>query len=492
MEGNTQTPLAYIMDLLGVSGTKLANAIHIHQSMVSRWKIGSVEFTASTRYFEDVVNALIVFDKEQHRGTLQSFLSSIYGGPMQRQDDVYKHLVMWLTGVNYNQHLLAASNNAGSSFYVGNHKVFKGIYGRKKAERYFLETLLALPGVQDVWFLKTDLDRNDVKSFVNQISNLQEKQLNVNVILPLNDSRDEIWNILTYWMTVSASARLQIYYTYNPDTTFFERIYYVKDKLLLIGSKSAAAPGEKYTSIYDDPFTVAQMDSYIQSVQNHFKPLLRHYEGAEIYDDPKDPKMAPLVKSDHLQYLFLQDYFLSAFPGAEVIPDALDISDADKLALGKLIKRGIELTQLILQNRQKTRIILSSQFIQALGKQQDVPINIWSHCLQRPISVPSHFIVQQLRALLDAAENDPLLELAIQPADSEPFAANISLWVKESSFIYSCPINNYETRSFTKEVSSVYAFTMQADIYWRCLPYECKTIEFIRRQLDAEIDSPTI
>lgn len=491
MADTSQTPLAHVMDLLGISGTSLAKSIHVHQSMVSRWKSGATEFTNNTRYFEDIVQALQAIDKKQGRDTLQLFLSSIYGEPMQRKDDVYKYLVMWLTGTNFDIPEEMRNKNHRNSLYAAEHYVYKGRLGRTSAAQFFLDTLAALPPEQAVWEYEDESNRIFIdgasgKKFQQQLVALAKRGTTFNVLTHLNRSREQIFELYKYWLPVCTVNGTQIMFTYEASPSLFSGIHYIFGRLAMLSTDSQSDDPNQYTAIFEDPLTVKQIDLHLRKLQESFKPLLKYLRNKDKYHDFTDAGIEAYTRHGNNQYTFLEEFLLLTFDKelSEEITQLIGEDPAEEKLLAKYFRQNMQFTNKYLSEGTHTHIVISNSLLDRLEVGGEIEVPVLSAYLGREIKLPVKYLKKDLETCLALPTTNPSIEVAIQPKSSPDFMEGINIWVKENAFVYCHPSKNMSTRVVVDEFSSVLAFYSTAAQYWNTLPYESKNPEFTMCQLD--------
>lgn len=491
MQGKIQTPLAYVMDLLGVSGTKLAAEIHIHQSMVSRWKNGTVALTLSTRYFEDIVRSLEAIDEKQGLGTLEHFLSSVYGKPMQREDDIHKHLVMWLNGVNFDKLQNQKPVASNGAYYTAEHKVFKGLSGRLDAMKLFLHAVEDMTGAQ-VWgienghlrmFDSSPAGRKMHKEYANMTSH---NNTSFHLLLNLNSNEQQIQDLYHYWMPICAAVPVYLYYTYTLPPSFFESLYFVKDRVAFMCTLSRGNESNMYSAIFEDPYTVKQFLQYGNSLEKSYTPLVRKLANTDPLMDFKDPSIVKDIKNETEQFIFLGGLPLLFFEKSMVdeIARELKLKPQETSFLNRLQKQSYVLFNRFWENNKKNRLVFNYEMIQKMRENKLIDSPFLTRYFGRPIQVPSRFYARNLRGLLDLVEKQENCEVALPAEDTQPFFPDMTLWIKENSFVYFYSAKREGSRFVTTEFSSVRSFYTNAQQYWLNLPQVSKDSAYIRRQLE--------
>lgn len=67
MKSKQQTPLAYLMALLGVSLADLGEYLYVAQTSVSKWKTGSRPLRPESPHFDGIVEYFVALARDPNR-----------------------------------------------------------------------------------------------------------------------------------------------------------------------------------------------------------------------------------------------------------------------------------------------------------------------------------------------------------------------------------------------------------------------------------------
>jgi hypothetical protein len=105
----TKNGLSYLLNLLGVSPTKMGNFLNIDRTLVSKWKNGSRHLSTNSSYIENVIEFLIQRNAELNSNILENLFLSIYPNENNKtnNDDYLRKCInnFILTNENYNPSL---------------------------------------------------------------------------------------------------------------------------------------------------------------------------------------------------------------------------------------------------------------------------------------------------------------------------------------------------------------------------------------------------
>ncbi len=236
------TPLAYLMEMLYIQGTQLAEAIHVDRTIISRWKNGRVELNIKSRYFSDIVNAILDINAEQGLKTLERFFSSDGVVKIKGRSELYSCVARWLLTKDFAQKQRKADEEGGP--YIASYKIYRGELGKRKAILSFVRTFNSLPAGTKIWGF------------------------------------DEDPSIFEYWLPLFLPPKTEAYFTSDRDAPFWGYLYCIEKRLALVGmTLSEDDGGDLHTAIYDDPATVARFEAFLKKHMKGFQPMTRSSGG---------------------------------------------------------------------------------------------------------------------------------------------------------------------------------------------------------------------
>jgi len=493
MAEHAQTPLAYLMDMLYIQGTKLAGAVHVDRTVISRWKNGRTKLHAKSAYFQDVVNALLDFNEKQGLRKLERFFKSTNNTEIKSRDELYAFVASWLLSEEFEQTFREKEKD--NSLYSAAYKIYKGPSGKRAAILDFLDVLLTLPEGEEVRGF--DVQSRIFYSLVSDLATSQKKFLQaekkkhqLTMMFYMNRPAEQIHNMFQYWLPIFLSTNAHAYYTYDTESPFYDYVYSIKGKLVLVGSNFDKNPANMYTAIYDDPMTVHQFDMFLENQLTRFKPLTKHLESRDMCSDFNANPMKRYFTTNMDQYVITESTPFITFSKAtlEDVMLAIDLSASEEKKITQFYRNCIVNTKKFLGGDNLTHIIFSADYIHDLREEVITDSPTFTYLLGRPIRMPSRFILREIEYFLETVEHDPKVKIALRPMGSQPFIPNLNMWVKENTIAYFHPSNDYSVRVLTDEFASVNSFYSMIEQFWLQLPYECTEKDWVYEQMDKLIN----
>lgn len=489
MGEHAQTPLGYLMDMLYIQGTKLAGAVHVDRTVISRWKNGRTKLHANSIYFQDVVNAILDFNDQQGLRKLERFFESVSSAEIKSRDELYSFVASWLLSEEFEHQY--KEKKTGKSLYSAAYKIYKGPSGKRDAVLDFLDVLLKLPGGETVWGY--DADSRIFHALTGDLTISQKKFIEAEkkgnqfiMMFYMNRPAEQIYNMFQYWLPIFLSTNSHAYYTYDVDIPFYDYIYSIKGKLVLVGCSFDNNPANMYTAMYDDPMTVHQFDMFLEGHMDKFSELMRHLENRDMCTDFRVGDMGAYMTNNMDQYAIAESAPFITF-SRETIDDVLmtlDLSPSEVKKIQQFYQNCMVSTKKFLSGDNMTRILFSADYIKDLRERVIMDSPTFSYLLGRPVQMPSKFLLWEIEYFMRTVKNDPKVEVGLRPMGSKPFIHNLNIWVKENTISYFHPSNDMSVRVLTDEFASVNAFYSMIDQYWKQLPYECKQQGWVYDQVD--------
>ncbi|MEA5002330.1 MAG: hypothetical protein VB081_02400 [Christensenella sp.] len=489
MAEHAQTPLGYLMEMLYIQGTKLASAIHVDRTVISRWKNGRTKLHAKSVYFQDIVNAILDFNEEQGLRKLERFFESVNDTKITNREELYAFVASWLLSEEFEQKYKEKVTD--NSLYTTTYKIYKGPSGKRAAILDFLDVLLSLPGGESVYGF--DAASRIFRSLTSDLSTSQKKFIEAEkknhqlmMLFYMNRPAEQIYNMFQYWLPAFLSPNAHTYYTYDVENPFYDYIYNIKGKLALVGSNFDGNPANMYTAVYDDPMTVHQIDAFMEKHLEKFNKLTHHLENRDMCSDFNANPMRRYLATNMDQYVITESTPFITF-SKETLDDVLlsiDLSAGEEKKITQFYRNCVVNTKKFLEGDNKTHVIFSADYIHDLREEVIVESPTFTYLLGRPIRMPSKFILREIEYFLETVQNNSKVKIGLRPMGSEPFIPNLNLWVKENTIAYFHPSNDYSVRVLTNEFASVNSFYSMIEQFWMQLPYECTDQDWVYEQMD--------
>lgn len=488
MARKMQTPLAYVMDLLGMSGKKLAGIVHLHPSMISKWKNGATELTPKSRYFDEIMRALLEEDAKNEKHALENFLCSVLNDKISETNTLADMLMAWLTGEGFPSAMQSGGNNA--CLYEAQHCVYKGIMGKKHALEYFLNIFFSNSEPSEAWSYEYNPEEYYTTSAIarsiqNKFLRLADRGSKFNLMIFLNRPIEQIFGILRFWLPICAATGAQIYFSHSMLPTGFDSLYSISGKVALIGSRSRRDSSNLYSGIFEDDFTLEHVEYYLENMRDDFSPLLRYLDSRDVHTDIGEIAIAQKLKRPTRQYAFINAVTGFIMFGKHVSKALLRsaVTTAEISALERFKRHGHRTLQRFFSSGKISRILIYDKMMSELCEKEEMEFPMLNAYMGRRIRVPVKCFMRDMLDFFGKLKKTPTVEIGLIPDQVQNFMPSINVWIKEDSFAY-FQSKSAKPRIVIDEFSSVHTLYTMAERMWDSLPMECKTIDIIIKRFE--------
>ncbi len=266
------SPIAYLMELLDISGDSLAKHLHIERTTISKWKSGARVLKMSSAYFKDIFEYFVQVNNDSGLQPLEQFFSKLYP-----KDDPDSPEFLWRCFCRFIQNkefTFFQMPKTNHNVYLTNVPVYKGAEGRKRAMNDFLDYLEKLDGLQDIYIMDCDQfvwlaqDMFYLEEWFTRLSYILDRRAHriCNIHFIAGDY-PEYRRFLNHTVKLVFYPNVRLFSQNDSSMkNIFPTMYLIKDKLALIGFGDSASGGDMYTSVYADSFSVRQFQAMYENI----------------------------------------------------------------------------------------------------------------------------------------------------------------------------------------------------------------------------------
>ncbi len=152
----TGSHISKLMEVFGVSGKELADAIHVDYSLISKWRLLKRRLPLSSPHTRRIADYFMSLDLQTGYARIKKLLHTSYPEtPMETKKKIEVLLCKWLSHVDLpeNAHVFTPSGNARPETCY----VYDGNEGRRQALLDFLEYVMLLPDGQEIVMCSTKI-----------------------------------------------------------------------------------------------------------------------------------------------------------------------------------------------------------------------------------------------------------------------------------------------------------------------------------------------
>lgn len=490
MDNFQHKELSYVMELLNISGQKLADNLMVSRSLVSKWKNGKLPFNPSIYHFENVVDVIIKINNKQQVKNLERFIEQLIPNIDKNSPKwVQKYLRLWLAG-NLDVKETIVKNDSDSSLYNTNIKVYQGNQGKRDAFTEFFNYLLELPPGQEILF--SDMEDMswlfESKQFMLYWKSMMISAIKNNHKLNIvhNTGRDitSIAKIIFSWLPLYFSGNIQSHFYPNIDYSITPlTIYVIKDHIAIMSLCPLGNPKDRYTTVYKDPLSVKQMEKIFKVRYEKSEILVDVFDSSKSSLERLTKKILTAGRRLDDIYAYVPTPVYSTM-NHETLLAVLNDNNLPSSVIDMAMTIHHEFHEAFIKNLKKYNC---RQFhdIDTIRQYMEKPESIClelSSIAQSPITVSNKLFKKHMEYIIKLLDTYPNFQIALIPFDTTPVPTNTNVWVKQNCLIYAYPQTNGRAVVLSTESMTVYGFFEKLDLLWTNTPLVNKDITWVKEQ----------
>jgi hypothetical protein len=488
------------MQNMYITCTELAEGIHVHPSLISRWKNGLRHLRTTSDHLDRIVEYIVRRDAPTDYRNIEAFLSAIDGEKKIRSEsDAVSELKNYLTR---NSPLSVLSRSPVAVMPVPdteNMHIYQGGREKRQVLLSFMDfTLTFSPGLNIDIMISHDTDyflsdKPYYEAWTDRLQRMIDHGHTLCFIYSyayphlINNIRNFFW--------LYAHENVQGYT--NPD---FKQITHTGNMFIIEGHLAMAdfitTETQRIIPIFSftNPFVVKQLENLFLSIRDSCHPISSNL----VFRRAKD--MILFIKrrmhADNPVYIY--DYTPFCFPVSHTLMSEIlkenGFSEAELAATLRYYNDILCTPLLATHYKFPKRLIFNGAKIVEILQMETYPYppNLIS---EHPIMIPRHFFSRFFRELLAYIKQDDerkSIEIAIiENADSESETGFMAI-TKRSLFTFVSPFPNDVTRRGSMLFSNPELLTDAWQFYddlWFRLPNECKSASSLIAQIEDALET---
>lgn len=291
--------IGFLIDLLKISSTQMAQFVNVDRSLVSKWKNGVRKLDVNAIYFDKVLNFLICKNNELGINSLENLFSSIYLNNTEKinsKSQLKKYLKSFILNNDTNENFYKKESNLEGCTYVASVPIYQGLDSKKKAMMNILEVASREEKPTNITFIFLGsfdflIDKNDFFNiWIRKVTELLDKGFKVELIY----SSYSISDFFMYLSHIATHKNCKISsYTSFIDNSCNLILHIVQNKMVLYGySEKIASYANTFAYLYTDPVSLIKFsimakniakDSEESFLAYDLKLLLKHEKRIKSY-----------------------------------------------------------------------------------------------------------------------------------------------------------------------------------------------------------------
>ncbi len=284
--------LALLMDAFGVSGRKLATALHVDYSLVSKWRTNKRPLSPGSAHTRCIARFFWQYERENNLSVLQNLLLTWDNkfDPGDEEGSILS-LSRWLVEEPLADQFgrgFALAGQGGGNFTTVNHLIYEGNEGRRQACLHLLNTLLLLPpGQRLLWFSQEDSgwlleDHAYFVTWRGKMLQVLEAGHSLYIHLWVSECQAAMASMLRRWIPVSLSGNVEFSYEVRPTGEAGLYSIVLLEGYAGIFSMIPAQDADRFTTIFTDSITLKAMTHRFHSAVDNSRHLFTAYTALEV------------------------------------------------------------------------------------------------------------------------------------------------------------------------------------------------------------------
>lgn len=484
MNKKNLSSFGFIVELLDISVTEIADRIYVTQSLVSKWKNGVRSLKKSSEYYEKVISYFIAQNEKNGQKTLENLFSTLYAQEDAGQE-LYLHNCLHKFLSNEDVPVMARSlfYETRQNLYNSSISVFIGKEGRKSAFSMLMDAAENMePGEIDLlereqfsWLLD---DPDYMEQWREQMLHLLGRGFHINIVHFISHHAMNTFTFTREFHSVIFHKNVQeFFFHYYADNDSYYSHYLLKGQMSIMGLNPDEKDEQMYTAIYRDPFSMVQHEKLIEKIQRHCTTVFKIYSGNHIQF------ALDRIKSyeAHRELIFYSGSLPSfCMMDEELLSEVLKSNGVSGKARNRCVM-GYKIMRRMLSNS-VSRQFYSLESIRRFRGFEEIPYYALSQVAEKPISLTQDQYRRHLCCAADFIDKQPDLGAALTTYDDEMIEP-AAIWCKEN--LWSFVFDNEKTgiAKFGEEPIVVNTMVSILRKQWENLPAKYRTREKVTEVL---------
>lgn len=447
---NYKSQLGYIMDLLEITGKDLSKKINVDRTLVSKWKNNARQIKPNNAHFQNVIMALIDFNKQRKDSILDRFFHKVYPNEDRNEPNYLEVcLHLWLDG-----HELGNFNNINdwrtskNALYATNVEIFQGNQGKRDAIIEFFNYALEMPPGQEIFISDYEsqiwlFEKPEYyQLYQSKIDQLIQAGHRITIIHHMAMIEDDQKTIGLRQFNIYYSGNVISYYNDSVKDVHMEpSLYIIHRQMALTSICNHNQPKHRYITLLRDPFSISHyVKTFVERLQNA-KPLVSSFslhanslkgfqeewrimglKSNMFYSVPQMPM--PMLSEDLLKQIFEEN-------------------DID-LQTQNILLETYRQNQALFFNAIETHdvdLILDQKTIEEMMHSEQVPLHEISAIAKKPVTVSNALYRDIIKYACILQAKHKRLQISLLPFEDVKLIQDIALWVFEDRRLYTIQLN---------------------------------------------------
>ena len=468
--------LTRLMKNFNVTNHKLAKAISVDPSLVSKWVNGKRTPPAKSLHIYQIAEFFLKLPYDEYAQPLLTEILAQYFPDLDLDNYIARRRAMieWLAEEKLppleklQSNHVKAKTTYGESFaplagMPGYYETFAGYQGKRQAVIRFLNTVLESTGTVELLLISQENikwiteDEDFLLKWKLLLAESAARGHRIKIIHTVNRDINQITTMINNWMPMHLTGQVEsFYHPRYEEPALLKSVFIYPGKIALLAFSTPTSESE-YTFCFEDKTVLRLMEIYYRSFLAQCRPLIRGFSGNEILDISAEvigsqvkPGYFYTLRDNLMLHLMSPDLF------ARII-ERSDLSRPDKVKRIELHRYYAELFQQSVKFNRFREICPLTAIDMLVGENAYVCPRC-EYLLLDGIELTGEELREYLTCIITALEEYENYELILFSTRPSLIPENISFSFKEDYYamVFSSVDRPYAIK--TDEANILYAF----------------------------------
>lgn len=497
-----------LLSAFRVSGTELADILHIDSSLVSKWKNNKRSLKGNSPMLNSIADYFISLDVYSNYATLKALLNpDCQDVALDTPDHLRSALKRWLiSSVDASSDTLSLHDflNRTKRGHEYTHLQFRGNEGKREAILGLLRTALSLQPGQELWCLMQDTQRWFVEdeSYTEIWEKVNLEFLScgntIRIIHTIDRHYDMLARSLLAWLPLYLTGRVTPYFSSARNTAFSvcRSILLLKDKMLLYQLSPADDSIESTMLAFSNETILKEAWQMLQPSFDYATPLFQFYYRNDHYKYTHF--LSQMVNLDEDQYVFMRFPFVNVISTVQ-LRQILEENGVNEEIRERTLQACIALKTDARKNTGRHfRYLIPKSQLEALLAQDKIMLDVVSFFSGRPLYISNAIfrsLLRKLTHLLTCESHKSIHEITLLEDVHAKRLRNLNMFVKKNTCIsiFNKP-EQYRSEEeplllTTTESSIIHSLYMFCDQVWNHTLPQKREKTYVARQLQIMLET---
>ena len=479
MTTNQLSRFGFLINEFNIKERELADSLHVHYTLISKWKNKKRFLTPSSPYLAKIVEYFITLDSPGNHQKLKDILLKVYPqAKLESTSEISLLLSKWLSdkrsdSVN-NRYLSKTDFKTKvikSEFYI-----FKGNDGRRDAIKAFQDLSNSSPEGKEFllfsqedneWFYK---EKEFLSSWKNFNQNFLKEKGKIKIVHTLDRSYTSNAFSLLCWLPlhVHPNTSAYLYPKFLEDIATRFTLFVLKDIEAIFGITSKFTTKNLFTYLFLDKITVTKCQLAIQSIIDFCLPMFNKITTADNHKVLELVGKAGEQEEDNYFFTLPPSFCLLSKKLFLKILDENEFEDEDK---EKYLKYQSAVKNKFRNNRSNFyRFIYNLNELEKIIKSKQIFLGEVSLFMGKPISATKDTFIACIKESISLIDMYPNLKIALFDGSPHVSLTGIDIWLKKNIItVFSARSSDPNSYYITNEATAVNSYFYSFNKIWNSI-----------------------